>query len=388
VSIDSVGIVGNYGHHNVGDEAILSVLISQLDDVRPGSEIVIFGDDSLDTQKRFPDCTCLPVIVPGPNRAVRAVRTLAHWWRTLRRLSLLVVGGGGLFVDSYQRTPWQFTALILLARLARTKVLCYQIGAGPITTAAGRALFKLSAEIASTVSVRDTESERALRQIGVRRELLVQADPALLLEPAPGNVSLFGRRSEPRLCVGIAPIPYCMPGFWYEADRDRFGRYVAEFSDFADHLVRQYRAVPVFFRFSRGDDEAARAIRQEMQHATEAVILPEEHDPQTLLALVGQTDLFVGTRLHSLIFATRMKVPAMAIAYQEKVHNYLRAIDQENRVLGIDTLSSRRLVEQFEALYNARVQIRAQLERTVPRLQDRARLGTILLVDPPARRTV
>jgi len=382
----SLGIVGNYGHHNVGDEAILWALISQVRTRWPNSEIVIFSDDVGDTQDRFPDCTCLPVIPPGPSKTIRAAKTVAHVWRTVRSLDLLVIGGGGLFVDSYRRVPRKYAGLIALARLAGTRVVCYQIGAGPITTFAGRQLFRLAAHMVNAISVRDAESERALRRIGVRRDILVQADPALLLEPIATDNLPLRRDTEGRLRVGVAPVPYFAQGLWYGADADKFDRYVAELAQFADNLLDRYHAVPVFLRFSRGDDVTARAIQGRMRRAREAVVLPQEYDPRQLLTIVGQMDFFVGTRLHALIFATAMKVPCVAIAYQEKVHNYMQAVGQGDRVLDVDSFSAQRLMEQFDALYRDQVQVRGQLEHSVRLLQDQARQGAALLADVLAER--
>ncbi len=382
----SLGIVGNYGHHNVGDEAILWALISQVRTQWPHSEIVIFSDDVGDTQGRFSDCTCLPLIPPGLNKAIRAAKAVAHIWRTLRTLDLLLVGGGGLFVDSYRRVPRKYAGLIALARLAGTSVVCYQIGAGPITTFAGRQLFRVAAQMANAISVRDAESERALRGIGVRRDILVQADPALLLEPGATDNPPLQRDTGDRLRVGVAPVPYFAQGLWYGTDADKSDRYVAELAEFADNLLDRYHAVPVFLRFSRGDDVTAQAIQERMRRATEAVVLPQEYDPRQLLTIVGQMDFFVGTRLHALIFATTMKVPCVAIAYQEKVRNYMQAVGQGDRVLDVESFSAQTLMQQFDTLYRDRAQVRGQLEHNVRLLQDQARQGVGLLAAVVAER--
>lgn len=383
----SLGIVGNYGHHNVGDEAILWALISQVRTRWPGSDIVIFSDDVPDTQRRFPDCTCLPLIPSGPTKTIRAAKAGVHILRALRRLDLLVVGGGGLFVDSYRRVPRKYATLILLARLAGTSVVCYQIGAGPITTFTGRHLFRLGAQMANAISVRDAESERVLRQIGVRRDIAVQADPALLLEPAAIDDLQLPRATGSQPWVGIAPVPYFARGLWYGADAGKFERYVAKLAEFADTLLEEYQAVPVFLRFSRGDDVTARAIQERMRRAQEVVIFPHEYDPRRLLALVGRMDLFVGTRLHALIFATMMGVPCIAIAYQEKVRNYMHAVGQGDRVLDVDSFSVPPLTAEFDRLYRDRAQVREQLEHSVRRLQDQARQGADLMADALAERS-
>ena len=84
-----VGISGSYGGLNLGDEAILQVIISELRRSVP-VEVTVFSHNPEDTLSR--------------HRVERAVSfdKLTEELRTeIDRLDFLILGGGGILFDSY-----------------------------------------------------------------------------------------------------------------------------------------------------------------------------------------------------------------------------------------------------------------------------------------------
>ena len=88
-----IGISGSYGGLNLGDEAILQSIITQLRRDLP-VEITVFSRDPEDTKRRH-----------GVERAV-AVRRLSRTevQQEIERLDLFILGGGGILYDADART--------------------------------------------------------------------------------------------------------------------------------------------------------------------------------------------------------------------------------------------------------------------------------------------
>lgn len=84
-----VGIAGSYGGLNVGDEAILTVAISELRSVMPEAEIVVFSRNVADTRERHD----VDRVVPA-REAMRA-----EIQSEVKRLDLMLLGGGGILYD-------------------------------------------------------------------------------------------------------------------------------------------------------------------------------------------------------------------------------------------------------------------------------------------------
>lgn len=95
-------------------------------------------------------------------------------------LDLLILGGGGILYDADVE---MYLREVALAKERGTPVMVYAVSAGPLVEAGNRALVRDALEGAATVTVRDRRARKLLDEIGVRREILVTADPALLLEP-------------------------------------------------------------------------------------------------------------------------------------------------------------------------------------------------------------
>lgn len=68
------------------------------------------------------------------------------------------------------------------------------------------------------------------------------------------------------------------------------------------------------------DVDIAKEIKQELKNKYQSSFIIREDDwtPVQIKNVIGQLDFFVGTRMHSNIFATSMKIPTLAIAYEKR----------------------------------------------------------------------
>src|SRR5262245_22233653 len=167
-----VGITGSYGGLNLGDEAILQSIIAQLRKDLPKLEITVFSRDADDTKKRHAVERAIPV------RKLSRAEVLPE----IERLDLLILGGGGILYDADART---YLREVQLAREKRVPVFVYAIGTGPLTHAAAQAAVRDNLSDVELVTVREKSAHRVLEESGLHRDVVVTADPALLLKPEP-----------------------------------------------------------------------------------------------------------------------------------------------------------------------------------------------------------
>jgi hypothetical protein len=113
-----VGISGSYGGFNLGDEAILQVIISELRRSFP-VEVTVFSRDPEDTKRRH-----------AIERAVQP-RELSRreTQEIIADLDLFILGGGGILYDA---DADMYLREVLLAHEAETPVMVYAISAGPL----------------------------------------------------------------------------------------------------------------------------------------------------------------------------------------------------------------------------------------------------------------
>jgi polysaccharide pyruvyl transferase WcaK-like protein len=174
-------IVGFIGHGNLGDEMILAGIEALL---APSSISVttLFGGPDLAHTSSFRDARRV-----SPWRSLPTLRAL----RELRRVDLLLVGGGGLFNDYWPFLIPRYLGWIIAARIAGARVAWLGVGVGPIRRRPWRWLTRLAAQLTDRVLVRDASSAELLG--GPSARVSVIPDPALFV-PLPSE-----RQPEPIL---------------------------------------------------------------------------------------------------------------------------------------------------------------------------------------------
>jgi polysaccharide pyruvyl transferase CsaB len=352
-----VGITGSYGGLNLGDEAILQSIITQLRKDLPKVEITVFSRDAADTKQRH-----------GVERAV-PVRTLsrAEVMPEVERLDVLILGGGGILYDADART---YLREVQLAREKRVPVFVYAIGAGPLTHAAAQAAVREALGEAELVTVREKSAHRVLEEAGVHREIVVTADPALLLKPEPlprGILKQEGLEGSRRL-IGMSVRE---PGV-AAPDLDE-KVYHALLANAADFMVDRWNANVVFVPMERSvlDTQHSHAVIAKMLRAQRATVLKGEYTSGQILSWMGKFDFALGMRLHFLIFAAIQGTPFAALPYAGKVSGFLEALGVPAPPLNL--VNAGRLIAYLDDSWDRRRSIRSKIVESMPALQERAR---------------
>ncbi|MER6026180.1 polysaccharide pyruvyl transferase family protein [Streptomyces sp. NPDC001851] len=306
----TVGVLGSYGGRNVGDEAILTALLDRVRAGRPQTRFVVFSRNPVHTHRVHPD-----VEVVGWEGVCRE-RISAH----LRRLSVLVLGGGGILYDTEAR---RYLRMARTAQELGVPVFTYAVGAGPLTDEADCAWVRQVLSDAAEVTVRDEESRLVLEEAGLARPISVTADPALLLVPGDTGGELLRAEAVPDR-VRLVGMSVREPGRAAEhLDEDGYHQLLASVGDF---LVHRLDAHIVFVSMERGDIRHAHAVVSRMASADRCTVLRGDYAPQQVLDIVTQLDLAVGMRLHFLVFAALSGIPLLPLPYAGKVFDFAQQI--------------------------------------------------------------
>jgi len=361
-----VGITGSYGGLNLGDEAILQSIIAQLRKDLPKLEITVFSRDAEDTKRRHQVERAVPV-----RKLSRAEVT-----PEVERLDLLILGGGGILYDADART---YLREVQLAREKRVPVFVYAIGAGPLTHAAAQAAVRENLADVAVVTVREKSAHRVLEESGLHRDdVVVTADPALLLKPEPlprGVLRQEGLEGHRRL-IGMSVRE---PGV-AAPDLDE-KVYHALIANAADFMVDRYDANVVFVPMERSvlDTQHSHAVIAKMLRAQRATVLKGEYSPGQILSFMGKLDFALGMRLHFLIFAAIQGTPFVALPYAGKVSGFLEALGVPAPPLNL--VNAGRLCAFLDDSWDRRRSLRTRIAETLPALQERARETHRLLLE-------
>lgn len=356
-----IGISGSYGGMNLGDEAILEGILSRLR-ATVSAEVTVFSRNPPDTLARH-----------AVERVIN-VRTLTRreTVEEIRRLDLLILGGGGLL---YDREAEVFLREIFIAHDLGVPVMVYAISAGPLITRAARRAVQAALNRAALITVRDRQGTRLLEDVGVTREIHLTADPAFLIRPealSSGALNAEGVEFD-RPLIGFSvrePGP--------AAPQIDPGRYYGLLANSADFAVEKLDANVLFIPMEKTDLQHSHAVIANMRNAERAEVLKHRYAPRQILELVGRFELAIGMRLHFLIFAARFGIPFVPLPYASKVVGLLEDLEMETPPLG--RFGVGQLIAQIDRSWDARREIREKIMRKLPDLEERAMKTNDLLL--------
>jgi polysaccharide pyruvyl transferase CsaB len=359
-----VGISGSYGGMNLGDEAILQSIATQLRRTLP-VEITVFSRNAEDTRARHRIERAVPV------RKLSRAEVLPE----IERLDLLILGGGGILYDADART---YLREVQLAQEAGVPVMLYAIGAGPLKDPAAQALVRDCLNGVELVTVRERRAGKILEDAGVSRDIVVTADPALLLDPEPlpdgalAKEGLEGRRNLIGMSVrepGVAAP---------DIDEDVYHALLANAADFmADRFDADIVFVPM--EHSVLDIQHSHAVIARMLRAQRATVLKGEYTSGQMLSLMGHFSFALGMRLHFLIFAALHGVPFVALPYASKVSGFLE--DLQVAAPPMKLVNAGRLIAYLDQCWDGRRDMRERISEGLPALKARARQTHELAMD-------
>jgi len=351
-----VGILGSYGGLNLGDEAILESMVRQLRASVP-AEITVFTRDVDNTLRRHD--VDHAVLIRGMTREEARAE--------VEKLDLLILGGGGIL---YDRDTELYLREVAFAHEAQVPVVVYAIGAGPLNDPNNGKLIAKHLNRAAAITVRDRQAMRLLEEAGVHREIVLTADPALLLEPDPIAADALKREgldTQHRL-IGFSvrePGPAAP-----DVDVEHYHALLANTADF---MVARLDANVVFvpLELKKQDVQQSRAVVARMQYAQRAAVLKGEYTSPQMLALMGQFQFCVGMRLHFLIFAALQGIPFVALPYASKVEGFLQDLDMPMPPLKDVTTGG--LIAYVDRAWDIQGELRRKIKERLGQLQERAR---------------
>ena len=296
-------LCGYYGEHNLGDDALLEVLLSQLP---VGWEPLVTARDQGMVQRRF-------------GVATTDRRSLAGVLRALAQCEALVLGGGSLLQDSTSfKSLLYYAALIVAARLQGKPVGLWGQGLGPLRRRRSQLLVRALLPLAGAISWRDPASAALAAGWGVKA--VVGSDPVWGLEARTWQ----GRGGPIVLCW--RPVAQLKGEDW------------RPYLQMLDQLAAAADRSVLWLPFHQEQDRGLLATLHGrglvpprlMERSRELVVA----DPDVALEHFAGASLVVAMRLHGLILAALAGAPCAALSYDPKVAAAAAAIGCPCQVLG------------------------------------------------------
>lgn len=319
-----VVLSGYFGFDNCGDEAILYSMIHCLKALQPDIQLVALSADPRRTQELY------------------GIKAVDRWkpWKVLGQLlgaRLFISGGGSLIQDvTSVRSPKYYLALIRLAQLLGRKTMIYAQGVGPLLTEKNCQKTVKIFEKCNRIILRDENSAKLLKDLGLKKDLQVTCDPVLALTTEDvgletgqkllaelGVLDSRGRKTKPLLIACVRS--------WKD------NKHLEQLAKILDNQARTGCDVLLAPAHYPEDMESISVISNEMNERVYCV--GRRLTAVELMSLTANADKVLSMRLHGLIFAMAFGVPMTAVSYDPKVASFMEQAYMEDCCVPVDSFS-------------------------------------------------
>lgn len=336
---------GYYGFGNLGDEALLEVIVQRL-------------------RARFPNLA-LEVLSASPSvtRAELGVEAAPRWdWRSVReaiaRADVVLSGGGGLLQNATStRSLLYYAAVLREAIKAKRKTMIFAQSIGPLDLW-GRFVVRRFCRGVDRATVRDERSRELLHALVPKVPVERTADPVFLYDLPAESVDLraegLGPESGRYVIVSIRKV-------------QGFREVAPVVARVVDRLAEKHGLRVAFLPLGGATD--AEVSTDVIRICESAPVLLPECKLDRAAAILRGAYAAVGMRLHALILAARFGVPFLAFAYDPKVSALCEDLTYPLEALwtpGTPRLSDQRVDELVDTLVSRRDELGAHLTERLP----------------------
>ncbi|PAB58759.1 polysaccharide pyruvyl transferase CsaB [Anaeromicrobium sediminis] len=302
-----ITISGYYGFNNIGDEAILVSMINSLKKRIDKVQVTVLSANPHMTSEKH-----------GVSAVDR--KSLKGVLDAIKDCDLFISGGGSLLQDvTSRRSIIYYLVIMFMSLILRKKILIYSQGIGPISTTSNRIFTKFILNRVEAITVRDEKSKKELIDMGVSEPpIFVTADPVIGLDKVCLDFGEKIIKEEKRNNNKI--IGFAMRGW---RDNVEFNNKICKV---ADRIIKELGYEVAFIPFHYGEDiKIMDYIENNMEK--DAIFIRKRYEIHEMLSIIGNFQLLVGVRLHSLIFAAVMNTPIIGISYDPKINSFMESIN-------------------------------------------------------------
>ncbi|MDF2593968.1 MAG: csaB [Clostridia bacterium] len=293
---------GYYGFDNIGDEAVLYAILSQLRESMPEIRITVLSNN--------PEKTKLMYEVDAVNRW-----HIKEVIKVIKESDMLISGGGSLLQDvTSSKTIPYYLGIVKLAQWYKKKVVFYSQGIGPIEHGYNKWLTKKIVNKVDAIFVRDSHSKEVLEELGITKPINVAADPVLGIKPN-GHVYKYVRDllGEAK-AVGV----YIRP--WENEEE-----LISSLEKALQYVIREGYKVYLIPMYYLQDREIAHKLKNKL--GENAIVVDKMLTIDEVVSYTACFEFIIGMRLHSLIMAAAQKVSMIGLSYDPKVRDFMKDME-------------------------------------------------------------
>ena len=380
-----ITLLGNNSGRNLGDMAIMSSIMESLSKRMPNAEFYVPTIKPEWVRKHY-----------GDRYNVKAVNVMP-WTLSLRLLGLpsliclaksdvALICDGIIFGKKLFNPAFNYLItlvfLVPLARLLGCKMVCYSTGIGPFQNSISRLFAKWTIQGCDLVMMRERDSEKLTKDIGVTKPVELTGDAAFINPVSDDKVAISIMRE-----LGLDPEKPTMAinataylDTWLNPN-ERLSDPKGLLKTIAEGVQQAQKQVTDSFQAlivcTHPMDEATCRELAEMCGAK--VLTNSTYLSHDIQAVIRKCGILVGMRFHSIVLASSVETPVVGLIYAPKVRGYLKLLQCEEFSLELASLTPQYLAQKLTEAWNARKELQERQRPVIGDLKEGAEHAADLL---------
>lgn len=162
--------------------------------------------------------------------------------------------------------------------------------------------------------------------------------------------------------------------------------YVSKMVDIFDSILNTCEChillIPMEDNIKAGGDRPiikemmSRVVKKDRIH-----MVTDDLDSMETANLISKTDVFIGTKTHSIVYGLKTATPTISISYQQKSTEFMRLYEMERNAIPLKELNTVVFMQIFNEVLGNRAAIKTKLAEKYHEIQQLAEKNTQLLLE-------
>ncbi|MCB9029740.1 MAG: polysaccharide pyruvyl transferase family protein [Deltaproteobacteria bacterium] len=378
-----VTLLGSNSGNNAGDAAILAsvldILTKQLDNPKfyvPTTNTK-FVEESYGHQYNVEAVDVMPWT--GSIR-LAGIPTI----QCLKKSDIALICDGIIFDVKLFNPAFNFLItlifLVPFCKLFNTKLICYNTGIGPLDSFFGRLFARYVIDNCDLIMMREEDSRKLAKAVGVKRDVLLTGDAAFLNyvsdEKRASTIAASQKIDLDSPMFGVNVTSYV--DRWLKSsekvtDKDAYFETIAA-------AINDAKAAcgftPILFSTHPMDEEFAIRVAEKTEGK---VISNTKYSSHDIMAMMKHCGVLMGMRFHSLILASAVETPIIGLVYAPKVRSFMHLLECQKYSLELAELSRESLKTAIVSAWNERETLHQKQKRVIDELKAGAQRAAELI---------
>ena len=343
-----IALIGGSIKNNFGGPSIILGTVKVLREFFPHSEIIFLSCKKEDTYVN-PKDYLLDRIAILPRNILKYVLFLL---RELKDVDMVLDIWGIAFSDMLEERKIlgkiREGIHFIIGKLLKKCVIKYTTDIGPLYSIWSVSIVKFFLNIVDIIFARSKETARLLKEINVKKPIVIAPDAAFIADSIKVNkYAFFGNRKIHRKKIAGISVSHTITKF----EKSK-GFYIKLITEVIEYLIKEKDMIVILIpnEVYNGEDDShiAEVIYNNVRYKDHIIVLRKKYTAKELKGIIGLCDILIASRYHSIIAALSQGIPTLAIGWHHKYYGVMDLVGLGDFVYDISKLNLNDILKKID----------------------------------------